>query len=103
MVLTSSADYVQVSRNHVILLPSEVGLDLPKKNLRSDLHIGYDAMVRWADNINDFNYSVGANLLILVSMIGNNMMIVAVTLGIDIVIVFGIVIYINWGYAVGRF
>lgn len=45
-----------------VLLPSELGFSLPKENLNSDVHIGYDAMVRWTDNINDFNYSVAGNV-----------------------------------------
>lgn len=66
--LTAQFDFFRRLRTGIpesrydVLLPSEVGFGLPKENLRSDLHIGYDAMVRWADNINDFNYSVGANV-----------------------------------------
>ena len=45
-----------------VLLPSELGFSLPKENLNSDVHIGYDAMVRWTDNINDFYYSVAGNV-----------------------------------------
>lgn len=45
-----------------VLLPAELGFGLPKENLNSDVHIGYDAMVRWSDKINDFNYSVAGNV-----------------------------------------
>lgn len=44
-----------------VLLPSEIGFTLPKENLNSDKHVGYDFILRWADNIGDFSYSVGAN------------------------------------------
>ena len=45
-----------------VLIPSEVGFGLPKENLRSDMHRGFDASIGWTDHINDFNYSVGANV-----------------------------------------
>lgn len=45
-----------------VLIPNEVGFSLPKENLRSDMHQGFDASITWTDNINDFNYSVGANM-----------------------------------------
>ncbi len=45
-----------------VLIPSEVGFSLPKENLRSDMHKGFDASAIWSDNINDFHYSVGGNI-----------------------------------------
>ena len=48
-----------------VLIPSETGFSLPKENLRSDMTKGFDASLHWADNINDFKYSVGANMPIL--------------------------------------
>ena len=45
-----------------VLLPSEVGFSLPKENLNSDVHMGYDAAVRWSDQIEEFSYSVGGNI-----------------------------------------
>lgn len=45
-----------------VLLPSELGFSLPKENLESDLHMGYDASVRWADHVEELSYSVGANV-----------------------------------------
>lgn len=45
-----------------VLLPSEVGFSLPKENLNSDVHMGYDAIVKWSDRINDFTYSIGGNV-----------------------------------------
>lgn len=49
-------------RRYDVLLPSEVGFDLPWENLKSDVHMGYDAAVRWTDHIEDFTYSIGANM-----------------------------------------
>lgn len=45
-----------------VLIPNEAGFGLPKENLRSDMHKGFDASVVWTDHINDFNYSIGANM-----------------------------------------
>nr|WP_294081585.1 TonB-dependent receptor [Proteiniphilum sp. UBA5384] len=45
-----------------ILLPSEVGFSLPRENLNSDMHKGYDFAVNWKDQINELNYSIGANV-----------------------------------------
>ena len=45
-----------------VLLPSEVGFSLPKENLNSDVHMGYDAAIRWNDKIEDFTYSIGGNI-----------------------------------------
>lgn len=44
-----------------VQLPSELGFGLPNENLNSDVIRGVDGMLRWADNINDFNYSIGGN------------------------------------------
>lgn len=49
-------------RRYDVLLPSEFGFDLPWENLKSDVHMGYDAAVRWSDHIEEFTYSVGANM-----------------------------------------
>lgn len=45
-----------------VLLPSELGFLLPKENLNSDANKGFDAAIRWADNINELNYSIGGNV-----------------------------------------
>lgn len=45
-----------------VLIPNETGIDLPKENLRSDMHKGFDASINYTDNYNDFHYSVGANM-----------------------------------------
>lgn len=45
-----------------VLIPNEAGFGLPKENLRSDMHRGFDATMTWTDQINDFNYSVSGNM-----------------------------------------
>jgi TonB-linked SusC/RagA family outer membrane protein len=45
-----------------VLLPSEIGFSLPRENLNSDVNMGYEAAVRWSDRVNDFTYSIGANI-----------------------------------------
>lgn len=65
--LTTSADYFNRLRTGLpasrydILLPSEIGFGLPKENLNSDMHRGFDLAVNWSDRVNDFHYSVGFN------------------------------------------
>ena len=49
-------------RRYDVLLPNEVGFNLPWENLKSDVHMGYDAAVRWSDHVEDFTYSIGANM-----------------------------------------
>ncbi|WP_080905549.1 TonB-dependent receptor [Parabacteroides sp. Marseille-P3160] len=66
--LTGSFDFFRRKRTGLpaskydILLPSEVGFSLPQENLNSDVHKGYDFVVKWTDNVEDFNYSIGANV-----------------------------------------
>lgn len=66
--LTGQFDFFRRIRNGLpasrydVLLPSEVGFSLPKENLNSDVHMGYDAAIRWTDKVEDFNYSIGANI-----------------------------------------
>lgn len=66
--LNAQLDFFQRKRDGIsesrydVLIPNEVGFSLPKENLRSDLHRGFDASVMWTDHINDFNYSIGANV-----------------------------------------
>ena len=65
--LTGSFDFFRRLRTGLpasrydILLPSEVGFSLPRENLNSDLHMGYDLMAKWTDVVGDFTYSIGAN------------------------------------------
>jgi TonB-linked SusC/RagA family outer membrane protein len=66
--LTGQADFFRRQRNGIsasrydVLLPSEVGFSLPRENLNSDVHMGYEFATRWSDNVRDFQYAVGANL-----------------------------------------
>ena len=65
--LTGSADYFDRFRTGLpasrydVLLPSEVGFSLPRENLNSDRHRGYDFIFNWNDKVNDLTYSIGAN------------------------------------------
>ena len=66
--LTGQFDFFRRQRDGLpasrydVLLPSEVGFSLPKENLNSDVHMGYDAAVRWSDRVEDFTYSIGGNI-----------------------------------------
>ncbi|MCG8309788.1 MAG: SusC/RagA family TonB-linked outer membrane protein [Cytophagales bacterium] len=42
-----------------IVIPEEVGFDLPRDNLESDMNIGWDASITWRDHVSDFNYEIG--------------------------------------------
>lgn len=65
--LSTSFDYFDRLRTGLpasrydILLPSEVGFDLPQENLNSDRNRGYDMIIKWSDKVNDLTYSVAAN------------------------------------------
>lgn len=45
-----------------VLLPVEVGFSLPNENLNSDMHRGYEAVVRWNDRAGELNYSLAGNV-----------------------------------------
>ncbi|MGK9128072.1 TonB-dependent receptor [Olivibacter sp. SA151] len=66
--LTAQVDYFNRIRTGLpasrydVLLPSELGFNLPLENLNSDVNRGIDAAIRWSDHINDFNYSIGGNM-----------------------------------------
>ena len=66
--LSGSFDYFRRIRTGLpasrydILLPSEVGFSLPRENLNSDMHKGYDFAVNWKDKASDLTYSIGANV-----------------------------------------
>ena len=65
--LTGSLDYFRRLRTGLpasrydILLPSEVGFSLPQENLNSDMHKGYDLLLKWSSVAGDLTYSIGAN------------------------------------------
>lgn len=53
---------IPAERNDVVL-PSEVGVGLPKENLESRVNMGYDISLDWNDNIGkDVQYNVGFNM-----------------------------------------
>lgn len=45
-----------------VLLPNEVGFALPNENLNSDMHRGYEAVVRWSDRAGELTYSLAGNV-----------------------------------------
>lgn len=55
------------------------------------MHRGFDASISWSDNINDFHYSIGANMTYSRFGIGNSISLVLATHGMNIETVFGIV------------
>lgn len=65
--LTGSLDYFRRQRTGLpasrydVLIPKEVGFDLPKENLNSDLHTGIDGLITWQDKLGGLEYSVGMN------------------------------------------
>jgi len=65
--LSGTFDYFERMRTGLtaprydVLLPSEVGFDLPRENLNSDASKGVDAMIRWSDKLGELHYSIGAN------------------------------------------
>lgn len=66
--LSGSVDYFRRSRSGLpesrndVLIPGEAGFDLPKENLKSDVHTGFDGQLLWRGNIGDVSYSVGGNI-----------------------------------------
>jgi len=61
-------DYFQRKRDGLpasrydVLIPNEVGFNLPKENLNSDMNRGIDLAIIWRDKIKEFTYSAGGNL-----------------------------------------
>lgn len=48
--------------NQPFVMPAEVSVGVPPKNLNTDMTSGMDATMRWRDQQGDFNYSVGVNM-----------------------------------------
>jgi hypothetical protein len=44
-----------------VLLPTEVGYNLPDENLNSNTHRGFEGVLTWSDNIGPFSYSLSQN------------------------------------------
>lgn len=49
-------------RKYDVLVPSELGYDLPDENVNSDATMGAETSINFQDNIGEFNYSVGGNI-----------------------------------------
>src|SRR5690554_5254147 len=66
--LSATVDYFRRIRTGLpasrydVLLPSEVGFNLPLENLNSDANIGYDGSITWRDTRGDLHYSIGGNI-----------------------------------------
>lgn len=45
-----------------VLIPAEVGFELPMDNLNSDAHLGVEASLMWSDKIDKVSYYAGANV-----------------------------------------
>ena len=65
--LAGSLDFFRRQRDGLpaarydVLIPAEVGFNLPNENLNSDATKGMDGFLKWSDRIRDFKYSVGGN------------------------------------------
>lgn len=66
--LTTTVEFFQrkrtglPARRYDVLVPTEVGFELPNENLNSDMHRGYEAVVRWSDKTGDLTYSLAGNV-----------------------------------------
>lgn len=63
--LSLTADYYQKRTRDILLtldIPSYLGFDAPNQNAGVVGAKGYDIEVKWADNVGDLKYSIGANL-----------------------------------------
>ncbi|WP_346862538.1 TonB-dependent receptor [uncultured Draconibacterium sp.] len=66
--LSGSVDYFHRKREGLrgrkydVLVPSELGYDLPDENVNSDATMGAETAINYIDNIGDFNYSIGGNI-----------------------------------------
>lgn len=72
--LSVSADYYKKKTQDMLLnleIPSFMGYDNPDQNAGSMNTKGWDIQVEWRDKINDFRYSISANLSDYKSVMGN--------------------------------
>lgn len=64
--LSFTGDFFQEKRNNILWnrgsVPSIVAADLPPANIGEVNNKGYEIVVSWRDNIQDFNYGIGANV-----------------------------------------
>ena len=54
--------YGIAARPDDLLFPYESGLSALPQNLNSDMNVGLDFSIGWEDKVDDFHYSVGANM-----------------------------------------
>ena len=66
--ITGSFDYfirkrdgLPASKNDIVL-PSEVGFDMPMYNLNGDKNIGWDASLKYNGSYKDLSYQIGGNV-----------------------------------------
>jgi TonB-linked SusC/RagA family outer membrane protein len=72
--LSVSADYYKKKTQDMLLnleIPSFMGYDNPDQNAGNMHTKGWDVQVEWRDKINDFRYSISANLSDYRSVMGN--------------------------------
>jgi TonB-linked SusC/RagA family outer membrane protein len=66
--LSGSVDYFKRTRSGLrgrkydVLVPSELGYDLPDENVNSDKISGMETSIDFRSNVGEFNYSVGGNI-----------------------------------------
>lgn len=66
--LSGSADYFYRKREGLrgrkydVLVPSELGYNLPDENVNSDATMGAETSINYIHNIGDFNFSIGGNI-----------------------------------------
>jgi len=58
---TRKRDGLLASKNDIVI-PEEVGFNLPLANLESDMNIGWDASMDYRDKLGDLKYSLGINM-----------------------------------------
>ncbi|MFB2119382.1 SusC/RagA family TonB-linked outer membrane protein [Parapedobacter sp. 2B3] len=50
------------AKRYDVVVPTEAGFDLPNENLNSDMHRGYEAVLRWSDRAGELSYSLAGNI-----------------------------------------
>ena len=51
-----------IAKKNDIVLPSEVGFDMPMYNLNGDKNIGWDASLKYNGSYKDLSYQIGGNV-----------------------------------------
>ncbi|MCJ8208634.1 TonB-dependent receptor [Mucilaginibacter sp. RS28] len=66
--LTGTAEYFYRKRTGLpaakndVIIPLELGYDLPQENLNSDAQYGGEFALNWASKVGDFSYNIGGNV-----------------------------------------